>query len=375
MALEDLYDKLIASLVVVARRNSVMPRLIARNVAAELEMKGGSVTVSVSQPKTAAPVVPGATPPGGVRSAPKTVNVGLDYWEDSSFSLTDADITQMGNSDTFIPTELETASAAVSDRVDGTILGNYTGVYGFAGLPGTTPFGTTTAEAQDATRVLLAQGVPMNGLARQLVLDPFAYTNALGLRALQDASARGDNSVINTGLIGSALGFDWHPDQSIPFHTTGAAGTPLVNGAGQTGMFLNVDGFTTKPSVGDVFTIAGQSQTYVVLSASDLVGTASQLAIAPSIVVAPADNAALTFKASHRVNVAFHPSAFAFASRVASGIQLPDRGAVVRSWMDEVSGLILTLRINPEHYQTSFYVSCMWGTKLVDPRLAARLAG
>lgn len=379
MALEDLYDTIIAHAVTVVRANSIMPALVDRNVAGDLSVQGGQVNVDITDPSTTSPVVPGPVPKGGERRGGRQVPVSLDFWEDSSFSLTDRDISSMSSNSAYIPRRLQESAIAVADRVDETILANYRGVYGFAGVAGITPFATTLAEAQDAIRVLADQKCPMRGLQKQIVLDTFGYTNALGLDVLQDASKSGSVVTLREGRIEEALNFGWHMDQNIPRHSTGAAGTPLVNGAGQTGNVLVVDGLTAKPAEGDVFTVAGNSQTYVVLAATDLAGSQSVLSIAPAIAQAPADNAALTFKASHAVNLAFHPSAFAFASRVAAGIQLGDRGPVVRTWVDAVedggSGLVLTLRISPEHYQTSFYLSCMWGSRLIDARLATRIAG
>lgn len=376
MALEDLYDVLIAHSVNVLRRHSVTPRLVNRDIAATLEKMGSVVNVSVAQPKTTAPVVPGPVPPGGARPVPRTVPVTLNHWEDSSFSLTDRDISSMSTNAAYLPQELQSSANAVADRIDSTLLANYTGVYGFAGTPGTTPFGTSLLEAQQVIQQFADQEAPPMDM-RHLLLDTFAYSNALGLQALQDASRFGDDSVIKEGRINYALGFGWHLNQGVPYHTTGAAGTPLIDAPtyfpGTT--VIHVDGLIVRPNVGDVFSIAGSTQTYTVLAATPLVGTDSDLTISPPLETVVSENVALTFRPSHRVNLAFHPSAFAFASRVATGIQLADRGPVVRSFLDEVSGVVLTLRINPEHYQTSFYLSCMWGSRLIDPRLAVRLAG
>lgn len=377
MALDDLYDVIIAHAAAVIRQNHVMCRLVDRNIAAELEAYGGTVNVSVTQPKTTTPVAPGPTPPGGDRSAPKTVPVTLDHWEDCSFSLTDRDVTSMSTAAEFIPNELQEASIAVANRVDETIFANYTGVYGFAGQPGVTPFATSTQEAQEVSLRLIEQGVPMNSV-KHLALSPTTYTNAIGLESLQHADKYGDSAIIKTGQIPFALGYSWHACQNSPQHVTGAAGVALVAGAGQMGETLIADGFTTIPTPGDVFTLAGSTQTYAVIAASPLAGTQSMLSIAPAITIPPPDNALLSFKASHRVSLGFHPSAFAFACRVAAGVTIPDRGPVVRTFVDDGpngSGLIFTLRVNPEHYQTSFYLSCMWGTRLVDARKAVRLAG
>jgi hypothetical protein len=140
--------------------------------------------------------------------------------------------------------------------------------------------------------VLNKQLAPLN--PRRCVLDPDAEANALGLRAFQDAAWRGDGSGITEGQIGRKLGFDFFTDQAVPTHTTGAAtaGTIALDDtiARAVGIkTLHMDGFSTKPFVGDVFTSAGDAQTYVVTGATDLAGTDSDISFLPGLKVVPLD--------------------------------------------------------------------------------------
>ena len=124
------------------------------------------------------------------------------------------------------------------------------------------------------------------------------------------------------GHMGHWGGFRWQMDQNVFTHTVGAlGGTPLVNGAGQSGASLITDGWTaavaTRLLQGDRFTIAdvnhvnpanymstGEVQQFLVTAdaASDVNGNLT-IPISPSIVVSgsgqtvnalPANNAALT---------------------------------------------------------------------------------
>lgn len=83
----------------------------------------------------------------------------------------------------------------------------------------------------------------------------------------------------------------------VPYHN----GTTLVDGAGQTGTTLVVDGLAFKPDVGDTFYISGVTDVYSVLSATDLVGTQSTLTLAQSLTSSPANNAAITWYHSGEV--------------------------------------------------------------------------
>lgn len=75
-------------------------------------------------------------------------------------------------------------------------------------------------------------------------------------------------------------------------------GTVLVNGAGQTGSTLAVDGLTAVPQIGDTFTVAGVAKTYIVTATPTVTSGAATLAISPALDSSPADNAIITFRST-----------------------------------------------------------------------------
>ena len=77
-------------------------------------------------------------------------------------------------------------------------------------------------------------------------------------------------------------------------------GTPLVNGAGQTGGTLNVDGLTSTPQAGDTFTIAGVNLVYTVSTTPTVTSGAASISISPDLDSSPANDAAITFLTSDR---------------------------------------------------------------------------
>jgi len=79
-----------------------------------------------------------------------------------------------------------------------------------------------------------------------------------------------------------------------------AYGTVLVNGAGQTGSSLVVDGLTGKPKTGDTFSIAGVALIYTVTADATVTSGGATLAISPALASSPADNAAITFLSASR---------------------------------------------------------------------------
>lgn len=76
-------------------------------------------------------------------------------------------------------------------------------------------------------------------------------------------------------------------------------GTVLVNGAGQTGSSLIMDGLTDNPKVGDTFTISGVEKVYTVLTTATVTSGGATVSISPALASSPADNAAVTWLTSN----------------------------------------------------------------------------
>lgn len=79
-------------------------------------------------------------------------------------------------------------------------------------------------------------------------------------------------------------------------------GTVLVSGSSQTGSTLTIDGLTAIPQAGDTFTVAGLSLIYTILTTPTVSTGSATLSISPALASSPADNAAITFLTTSRVN-------------------------------------------------------------------------
>jgi hypothetical protein len=84
---------------------------------------------------------------------------------------------------------------------------------------------------------------------------------------------------------------------SVPYY-----GTVLVNGAGQTGSTVALDGLIKAPQIGDTFSIAGIEQVYTVLAVPTVTSTAATVSIYPALASSPADNAAVTWLSANRTS-------------------------------------------------------------------------
>jgi hypothetical protein len=283
--------------------------------------------------------------------------------------------------DLFSDRFVKPAVAALANKIDAFVLSFYTGIYQAVGTPGITP---------NALLTYLSAGVQLNDSAtprdgmRSLVLTPLQEATIVdaikGLFQQSSAIAKQYTS----GQMGTAIGFDWHMDQNLPTHTYGTyAGTPLVNGANQTGSSIITDGWSSGASTlnkGDVFTLngvrmvnpqsrqdIGKLQQFVVAATVSDTAGAMTITFEPAIVIsgpfqnvtnAPADNAPINVAGA---TGAVSPQGTDMASRV-SDKQL---GISLR--------LIRDYDINSDQFPTRLDVLC--GALLVRPELATRIQG
>lgn len=188
------------------------------------------------------------------------------------------------------------------------------------GTPGTAPTSLLTYGL--ATEKLNSNSAPKDDMLYMTVTSMMEVIIVDAAKTLFNATAE-IAAQYRKGKMGRALGYEWQMDQNVFTFTTGPrGGTPLVNGASQTGATLITDGWTaaaanrvkkgdrfTLPSVNHVnpsnYQSTGSLQQFLITADGDSSGAgALTLNISPSITltgaeqtvdVSPADNAALTF--------------------------------------------------------------------------------
>lgn len=368
--------QILAQGLIALRGATVMPRLVNTDYANEARQKGDTIDVPIPSAIAVQDVAPSNTAPATGDTTPTKVQIPLDRWKEAPFQLSDKDMAESIRG--IIPMQVSEAVKALGNQVNKDLFSLYKGVYGYAGTAGTTPFASDVSAATSTRKVLNKQLAPLD--PRRMVLDPDAEANALGLRAFQDTSWRGDEAGIIQGQIGRKLGFDFFMDQAAPSHTAGTLSGVTVSGAHAVGVkSITVATAATTGSValkqGDVITIAGDSQTYAVAADATVgAGTTGTVTIVNGLAVATTGGEAVSVKASHAVNLGFHRDAFALAVRPleAEGNGL---GNLIQSAVDPVSGLALRLEVSREHKRTRWSFDILYGVKLVRPELAARLAG
>ena len=356
------------------REQIALAKIVNRNYESRIgpgASQGSTVNVAVPSAITTRSVTADVVPPAVTAVTPTSVAVSLDQWKEAPFAMSDQAVSQVQQG--IIPMQMSEAVKSLSNTIDNYIWSLLTAaanpIYSYVGTAGTTPFASDTSAYLDARAALNNELCPVDN--RFCIIDADAEANALGLTAFADASASGSRETIVEGDIGFRLGSRWVMSQNVPTHTTTGAGTILVNQAdvavGDT--TVTWDGGGTQMAAGDVFTVAGDTQTYAVKSA-----TSTTVTFQPAAKVAWADNAAFTFKADFVENVVIHRDCIAFA--MAPLLQTEQvSGGISATAVDEDSGLALRLEVTRQYKQTQWALDALYGGAVVRPELAAYIAG
>ncbi len=353
------------------RERCLMPRIVNREYEADIVgvKQGATVNVAVPASITTVAVSPDVVPPAVTAVTPTSVAVTLDQWNAAPFAMSDKAIVQV--QDGIIPMQAAEAVKSLANTIDQFLWGFYNRFYSYTGTAGTTPFSSDFSDYLTARKLANTELMPPSD--RRMLIDEAAEANVLGLRGAQDASFRGSTQGIQRGEMGELLGADWAMTQNVPTHTVTGAGTVTVNDAGvEVGdTTLTWDGGGTAPAIGDVFTVAGDSQTYVVESS-----TATVITMHPAAKVAWADDAAVTFKGTGPQNLLLHRDAIAFAM---APLQETAMTAAKResqaTAVDAESGLVLRLVQMEGYYQNTWSFDALYGANVVRRELGVRIAG
>jgi len=376
--LDNIMAKILARGLLALREQASMPRLVNGDYSREAAEKGDTIDVPIPSGITASDVTPAPVYSSASNSTPGKVQIPLDNWKKTNFYLTDKDMVEIDRNEHFIPMQMSEAIRALANAVNEDIFAEYKGVYGYTGTAGTTPFASTVVAATNARKVLHQQLAPRDN--RRGVLSYDAEANALALAPFADAEKTGSTGVKIEGEIGRKYGIDWYADDAVPVHTAGGAtASAIVVGSAVAAGTSSIDmtgGNNTTLLPGDIFTIAGDTQTYVVNATAVIVSTGNvAVSITPNL-KADASSEAVTVVGDHTVNLAFHRDAFAFANRPlmqsTADMQL---GSRIMAMTDPQTGISLRLEVSRQYKQVTWELDILWGAKLVRPELATRIAG
>lgn len=371
--------RLLAQGLLALRQQAIMPRLVNNGYSAMAGERGSTIEIPIPSAVAATAVTPDFTAPAGSDIVPTKAVIQMTQWYEAAFTLSDSE--QMQVMEGTIPMQASEAVKALANNVDTYILNCAKQVFNTAGTAGTTPFATDLSAYFTARKKLNNEAAPVDD--RRVVMDANAESNALANPQFLNFYQAGSTQAVQEGQIGRKVGADWYLDQNVPTFTAGAwGGAPVV--AGGTGTLgatvISVSGLTASQAfanVGDVINFAGSTQDYVVTAAdaAATAGGAASVTIYPPLRSTVANGAAITKKASHVMNLAFHRDAFAFVSRPLLSLGQSDLGVIQQSAVDPVSGLTLRLEVSRQYKRIRWSFDILYGAACIRPELAARILG
>jgi len=263
--------------------------------------------------------------------------VGFEF-STQEFTLDIADFKeQMGD---YYNRYMANAVDKIVSNIDFAVLGNWASINNVVGTYGTVP-NAFSFLAQVGQR--MDQGaVPQTN--RTLILGPDAYWSLAPAFTTLFVNSVAEPAL--KGLVANLAGYEIFQDQNIQFQTVGNySGTPVVNGANQTGSSLITNGWTASVTnllkAGDVITVpgvyavnpdslqtTGQLQNFVMTANvnSDASGNATLPIYPPititgayaTVTVSPSNGATITVKGNantaYAQNIAFVPDCIGLAT-------------------------------------------------------------
>jgi len=377
----NILDKILAQGLVTLREAAIMPRLTNTDYQGQAASQGNTIDIPKPRTQAVSTVAASHSPKAAADKTPGLVQVSLDQWKMTDFHLTDKELAEIDRNRHFVPMQTAEAARAIANNIDSFIHSKYKGVYGYTGSAGVNPF-STIATATGARMILNQQLAPMND--RRIVMDPTAENQALQLTAYSNLETTGDAAVKIEGQIGRKFGMDHFMSQNVTRHTAGTNVSCRVGSTTAVGVStLSVKGAAAAAGqgtlvIGDVFSIAGNNQTYAVQTTlATLVSTVKQnISIDPPLVAIASANAVIQVRRTHVVNLAFQRGAFVYVTRpISDAVGQLTGGNPQSVLVDNLTGLTMRLEVVRQHKQNAFQFDVLYGGNLVMPAFACRIAG
>ena len=243
----------------------------------------------------------------------------------------------------------------------------------FGATAGTAP---VLGDFASAKKILDDNGAPQSD--RTVVFDTTAGVSLRSTASLYKVNEAGDQTLLRQGLLGSLYGFDLRESGQVQTTTKGAMTGALVNGAlaiGATAIVFDTGTVNTTGVVaGDIITIAGDTNKYVVATGST--SASGTITInEPGVRQAQADNAAITVFGTSARNIALSRNAIVLATRLP---ELPDGGDLALdrfTLTDPRTGLSMELAMYPGFRMATYHLSVCWGVSVFKPEHCAVIVG
>lgn len=378
--LTAILPSIFAGLDVVSRELVGFIPAVQRDSTMERAAVGQSVTVPVVPAATGGNITPASTPPDDGDVVVGTMAVSITKSKYSPVRWNGEEqlaIGPGGQYNKILADQFAQAMRWLTNQVEVDIgVAAYKAASRAYGTAGTAPFGTAgdLTDFAGVNKILDENGAPQAG--RRLIVGGAARFNLEGKQSvLFKANENGGDAFLRQRILATTMGFGIGSSAGVQAVVKGTGTGYLVNNAagepvGDTS--LTTDTGTGTVLQGDVVTIAGDSNKYV----SGAALAANQLTLnKPGLLIAAADNAAITVGNNYTANIAFTENAMVLAARAPAlstgGDSADDRTTIT----DPVSGLSFEVSLYREYRRIRYEVALAWGVGVVKNEHIATLLG
>ena len=366
----DIYE----ALDVVSRELTGFIPSVTMNASAERAGDGQSIVVDVEPAGNVADITPAMTVPDPTGQTSGSTTISISKSRAANFGFIGSDQKKLNTGPGYPSVRAQKIAQAIRSVVNEveTDLGAlHATASRAAGTAGTTPFATANdyTAASLGLKILKDNG---GGNDSQFVMSTASGANLIGKQSAVNAA--GTDSILRQGVLLDVAGMPLRESAQIVDFTKGTGASYLVNDAsaavGDTA--IAADGGSGTILAGDVITIAGDSNQYVVTAA---LSAGSLTIAAPGPRVAVADNAAITVVATSSRNMVFDRSALVLAARAPARPEEGDTASDVIVITDPRSGLSLEFAMYKGYRKVRYEVGLAWGVKNIKPEHTALVLG
>lgn len=351
----------------------IIPSVTINSSDTERAAKGDTIRSHFTRtPSVNSSFAPAMTIPEGTDQTVDNKTMIVDTYASVQIPWTGEDIKHVNNGsgfETIYGDQIQQAMRAIANTIEAYTWGvAYKGASRAVGTAGTTPFATNHNLIAEVRQVMVDNGCPMNDMQCTLVVNSAAGTKLRNLSQLQKANESGGTQLLRQGTLLDLQGLMLKESAGIGIHTKGAGtGQDVDNGAGYAvgatsivfnGMTANVTGI----KAGDVLTLAGDTNNYVVNTGATADGTL--ILNDPGLRIATTDATEITTGNSYTGNLAFHKSAIELCVRAPA---MPNGGDAAVDTMivqDPWSGLVFEIAVYKGYMKTMIEVRCLYGAKV-----------
>lgn len=352
---------------------------VARNSSAVRAALGESVIVPVSTAMESGDVTPSMTVPEPEDFTMDNVAIQITKSRNVSFGLTGEEFQGVNNgvgANYILGENIKQAVRTLVNEMEKDVaIEAAVGSSRAFGTAGSTPFASDLTDAAHIKKILDDNGAPMGG--RSLIIDSTAGVNLRSLTQLTNVGDAGTNMTLRQGELLNLFGFSIKESAGI-YNVAQSSIEGVTLSAAEIGATeLTIKAATSGSlKAGDVITIAGDDNKYVVAESNSSLSAGGKIKIAkPGLLHVVADDSSVTVVAASARNIAFTKNAIQLVTRAPA---LPaGRDAAIDSYIltDSRSGMVFEVRVYQGYRKMRMEVACAWGVKVIKPEHVATLLG